>query len=201
MPKTYDRAYFQRWYHSKRRVVMPADIVRRARLALAAAEYFLQRPVRSVLDVGCGEGLWRAPLRRLRPQLRWVGVDASDYVVRRFGRRRGIMRGSFAGLGRVPLRGTFDLVVCSDVLHYLTSAEILEGLPALVRRIGGIAWIDAFTSEDPMTGDRIDFVERRPASYRRMFRDAGLVGIGMNCWARRSFVLQHVGMLEGCSAS
>ncbi len=29
-------------------------------LAVAVAEYHLERPIRTVLDIGCGEGAWRA---------------------------------------------------------------------------------------------------------------------------------------------
>ena len=57
---------------------------------LGVAEYFLRRKVRSVLDIGAGEGAWRAELRRLRPSIRYTGVDPSEYVVRRHGRRRNI---------------------------------------------------------------------------------------------------------------
>ena len=53
--KRYDRAYFDHWYRGER--VRPrAELERRVRLALAAAEYALGRPVRRALDVGCGEG-------------------------------------------------------------------------------------------------------------------------------------------------
>src|SRR5690606_12834057 len=64
--KRYDRDYFHRWYAGARAVVS-ADVVRRkARLALAAAEHLLGRDARSVLDVGAGEGRWRAELLRMR---------------------------------------------------------------------------------------------------------------------------------------
>ena len=37
-----------------------------------------------------GEGAWRVQLRRLRPRVRYVGVESSAYAVRRFGRSRGM---------------------------------------------------------------------------------------------------------------
>ena len=66
----YDRAYFDKWYRSPRhRVKSPGELRRQAAFVLAAAEYILGRPVRTVLDVGSGEGQWNPALRRLRPSL------------------------------------------------------------------------------------------------------------------------------------
>src|SRR5687767_13317126 len=73
--KTYDRSYFDRWYRDPaRRVITPAAVARKLRMVTAIAEALLERPIRSVLDVGCGEGAARAHLRRLRPRLRYTGV-------------------------------------------------------------------------------------------------------------------------------
>ena len=153
------------------------------RLAVAAAEYVLERRIRSVLDVGCGEGRWRAPLVRLRRGLTYVGVDPSAYVVRRYGRRRGIRPGTFGELGRLGLRRTFDLVVCADVLHYVTSPELARGVAALRRLTRGVVYADAFTATDDFEGDREGWQRRSAAAYRRAFRAAGFVPCGLNCWA------------------
>ena len=80
----YDRAYFDKWYrHPEHRVKSPQYLARQAAFVLGVAEYLLERRVTSVLDVGAGEGHWRAILRRLRPGLRYYGVDPSDTQVRR----------------------------------------------------------------------------------------------------------------------
>lgn len=181
--KVYDERYFRRWY-KRGRSVSPAETVgRRARLAVAAAEYVLERRVRSVLDVGCGEGPWRAPLRRLRPDLTYVGVDSSEYVVRRFGRRLGIRLGSFGELGSLGLRRSFDLVVCADFLQYVSARELRRGLSALRRLARGIVYADPFTSADDFEGDLEGWQHRTPADYRRAFGAAGFVSCGLNCWA------------------
>ncbi|CRD47608.1 hypothetical protein BN1263180041 [Stenotrophomonas maltophilia] len=67
MDKTYDAAYFQRWYR-RADIGGSARLARKVTLAVASAEYYLERPIRSVLDIGCGEGAWRAPLLKLRPR-------------------------------------------------------------------------------------------------------------------------------------
>src|SRR4051812_29476109 len=95
--KAYDRAYYDRWYRNPRtKIATAAGLRRKVHLAVSAAEFMLARPIESVLDVGCGEGSWRAPLLRLRPGIEYQGIEASDYVVSRFGRRRNIRLGTFA---------------------------------------------------------------------------------------------------------
>lgn len=59
MDKTYDRAYFDRWYR-RGGIGGAARLARKVALAVVTAEYHLERPIRSVLDIGCGEGAWRA---------------------------------------------------------------------------------------------------------------------------------------------
>jgi SAM-dependent methyltransferase len=182
--KRYDREYFERWYRDPRtRVDSPAALARKARLALSAAEHLLGRPVRRVLDVGCGEGAWGVALRRLRPRLGYVGVDDSAYAVRRFGARRNIRRGTVGALGELGLGGPFDLVVCCDVLHYVPTDELARGVPALAELLGdGVAYVELFTSADEIEGDLLGFHQRPPSFYRRLFRRAGLVPRGLHCW-------------------
>src|SRR3954468_22707094 len=94
--KSYDEAYFRKWYRDPRtRVHTPDSVRRKVRMVLGVTEYFLGRKLRTVLDVGAGEGTWGAELGRLRPGLRYLGLDPSEYVVERYGRRRNIKLGSF----------------------------------------------------------------------------------------------------------
>src|SRR6187200_1861227 len=91
MNKRYDQAYFDRWYRDRRyRVKSPQVLHRKVALALSVAEYYLGRQVRTVLDVGCGEGAWFAPLHAMRPNIKYTGVDQSEYAVLRYGRSRNI---------------------------------------------------------------------------------------------------------------
>jgi len=154
-------------------------------MTVSVAEYLLGRPVRSVLDVGCGEGFWRAPLLAMRPRARYVGVDSSPYVVRRFGRRRGIRLGRFDALDEAGVRGPFDLVVSVDVLHFLEPRELERGLRQVRALLGGIAYLPAFTAADAFEGDVRHVRRRTPAWYRRRFRWAGLVPAGLECYVTR----------------
>lgn len=149
----YDEAYFRRWYHDPAlRVITPEAVARKVRLVVGIAESLLERPIRSVLDVGCGEGAWRAHLRRLRPAVRYTGVESSAYAVRRFGRRRGIRHGTFGTLDEVRLAGAYDLIVVCDVLQYVPEGELATGLRAIAARLGGVTYLEAYATEDAIEG-------------------------------------------------
>lgn len=181
--KRYDRDYFDTWYRGPDPPVgTEADLERAVALAVAATESVIARPLESVLDVGCGEGRWQPVIRRLRPDAAYLGIDSSEYAVERFGESRNLRRGRFGELAYHVFDEPFDLVVCSDVLHYLDDEEILSGIDALADRTGGVAVIDIFTEEDDPEGDRADFRPRPAAWYRRVLADAGLVPIGLQMY-------------------
>jgi len=193
---TFDRAYFDRWYrHPRHCVATPAEIARRVALVLGVAEWVLTRSVRHVLDVGCGEALWRAPLMARRPGVTYHGVDPSAYVVARYGRRRNVRHGTFGTLGALALRERYDLIVCADMLHYLRAAELRAGLAEVAARLGGIAYLPVATSSDDVAGDVRSLVRRSPAWYRARFREAGLAPVGLECYVRRD-TLDDLAALE-----
>lgn len=179
--KQYDAAYFQRWYRDggiggRRR------LARKVALAVAAAEYHLERPIRSVLDIGCGEGAWRAPLLKLRPRARYLGFDGSQYAIARYGRSRNLHLARFGDFALLRPCPPADLLVCSDVLHYLSTGELDRGLPGLAALCGGVAFLETFTAADAAEGDEDQFHRRGAGFYRRRFEAVGLRQIGSHCW-------------------
>lgn len=181
MPKHYDRTYFDRWYR-QRDIGDAKRLTRKVALAVATAEYHLERPIRSVLDIGCGEGAWRAPLLKLRPKLRYLGFDSSHYAIERFGARRNLHFARFADFALLRPCPPVDLLVCSDVLHYLDVREIDRGLPGLAELCGGVAFLETFAREDHAVGDEDDFRQRPASFYRRRFQALGLRQVGSHCW-------------------
>ena len=180
--KTYDRAYFDRWYRNPReRVTTRAALERKVRMVISITEYILGRPIRTVLDVGCGEAPWYPVLRRIRRDVRYTGVDSSEYVVARFGAPRHVRRGSLADLDAMRLPRRIDLIVCADVLQYVSTPELVRGLRSIRRLLGGVAYIETFTTEDGMVGDRGGWHERSAAQYRALLRQAGLTQFGPYC--------------------
>jgi len=179
-PKTYDASYYDRWYHDPRTRVTARTLVRRkAALAVAATEQLLEHPVRNVLDIGCGEAPWRGALLGLRPRLRYTGVDPSAWAAKRWGESRGVLHGGLSDLERLPLAGPFDLVVCSDVVHYVSDGHLRKGLASMASLSRGLLWIEAFTDEDDFEGDVEGFRPRSARAYRAAFRRAGLVPLGL----------------------
>lgn len=181
MAKRYDRHYFDTWYRGGG-IGGAQRLARKVALAVATAEYHLERPLRSVLDIGCGEGAWRAPLLRLRPRLRYLGFDASEYAVARFGARRNLHLARFADFATLRPCPPVDLLVCSDVMHYLPLKELDRGLPGLGELCGGVAFLECFTREDHTVGDNVDFQPRPARFYRRRFEALGLRQLGSHCW-------------------
>jgi SAM-dependent methyltransferase len=201
MPKTYDRAYFDKWYRdSEHAVGSKAALRRKVAMAVAQAEYYLGRPLRNVLDVGCGEGAWRAPLHALRPGIHYRGLDASEYVALRYGRSRNIGLARFGQLAELRFDTRFDLIVCSDVLHYLKPAEIRAGLVGIGEMLEGIAFLEVFTSRDDVDGDREGFHARAPSWYLRAFREVGLLPCGSHCYLGPRLE-RHVAVLERAQLS
>jgi SAM-dependent methyltransferase len=179
--KRYDAAYFQRWYRDLGGSHRQA-LARKVALAVAIAEFHLERPVRSVLDVGCGEAAWRAPLLKLRPGLRYQGVDSSEYAVARYGRSRNIALATFGQLDQLRFGAPVDLLVCSDVLHYVPTAELRRGLSGITEHCQGVAFLDLYAKEDAIAGDLRGFLPRRAADYRRWFAEAGLTACGSQAY-------------------
>ena len=181
MAKHYDRAYFDRWYRQGG-IGGARRLARKVALAVAVAEYQLERPVRTVLDVGCGEGAWRAPLLKLRPGVRYLGFDASDYAVARHGRRRNLHLARFGDFATLRPCPPVDLLVCSDALHYLAPRELDRGLPGLAELCGGVAFLETFTREDATEGDDHGFKARPASFYRRRLEALGFTWLGSHCW-------------------
>ena len=184
--KQYDAAYFQHWYR-RGDIGGPARLARKVQLAVASAEYYLERPIRSVLDIGCGEGAWRAPLLKLRPKLHYMGFDGSEYAVQRYGRTRNLHLARFGDFQWLRPCAPVDLLVCSDVMHYVPSRELKAGLQGLAELCGGIAFLETFAAEDDFHGDHEGFQQRPARWYRRQLKETGFRATGSHCWLGPAF--------------
>ena len=182
-PEFYDKSYFDKWYrHPKHRVKSPLDIERQLRFVVASTEYLYERPVRKVLDVGAGEGNWSLALKKIRPGAKYYGVDASEYAVQRFGKKRNIRLGTFGAIGELGLDDDFDLILCCGVLNYIAPRELSTGLRALAALTVGTAYFEIFTSADDATGDFSRESSYTPAWWRGRLRRTGWSPLGMHLY-------------------
>jgi len=197
--RQYDQRYFDKWYrHPRYRVKSPQELTRQAAFVVGAAEHMLGRTVRTVLDVGCGEGNWLAPLRHLRPGVQYTGVDASEYAVTRFGARRNIRLGTIDALDRVRLRKDYDLILCVGMLNYLEPPQLRSGLGQLYDRARGLVYLELFTGSDRgVFGDTRSTRLRSPAWYRARIREARFVSCGLHCYVP-DWLREHTAVMERC---
>src|SRR5687768_14149475 len=105
-------AYYRRHYGNPQTAVTSRAEMQRRGNFIASYVRYMDLPVRSILDAGCGLGWLRKPLLKQFPQARYVGLEGSEYLCQRYGWTQGSLT-NFAP--KVP----FDLVICYDVLQYL----------------------------------------------------------------------------------
>jgi SAM-dependent methyltransferase len=143
--------------------------------------------VRSVLDVGCGEGQWGVALRKRRPALAYVGVDPSAWAVQRHGARRALLQGGITDLDTVlPAGAQYDLVLSVGMLNYLDAPTLRTGLRQAARRTGGVAYLELFAQGDAYEGDT-DWPRPKPAAwYRTVLAASGFVPLGLQCYVTRA---------------
>jgi len=58
--------------------------------------------------------------------------------------------------------------------------------------LGGVAFLEAYTTGDEMEGDLEDWHPRSKSQYRRIFADAGLVACGVHCYLNRALSVNAV---------
>jgi SAM-dependent methyltransferase len=182
----FDRAYYQRFYFNPRTAVTSrAEMTSRGRLICGCVDY-VGLPVRSILDAGCGVGLLRAPLLRSLRGARYVGLEYSAYLCERYGWLQG-------SIDTFRTRERFDLVVCYDVLQYLSAAQASRAIANLARWCRGALYFGALTTEDwrdncdQSRTDRIAGL--RPGRWYRRELSRHFVALGCGMWLRRDLPL------------
>ena len=86
---TFDEAYYQRFYFDKKTSVVDPQHMERLGTFVCSYLKYLRVPVRRVLDVGCGIGLWKDIMAQHFPAASYQGVEFSPYLCERFGWQQG----------------------------------------------------------------------------------------------------------------
>jgi predicted TPR repeat methyltransferase len=176
----FDEAYYQRYYFDKKTSV--ADPAHVSRLGAFVCSYlqYLRLPVKRVLDMGCGTGLWRDAVGKHFPHASYHGVELSEYLCVRYGWERG-------SVVDYQSAEPFDLVICQGVLPYLSAADLQLALRNLGRLSRGALYLEAVTREDyeretldeALTDSRL--FRHRAALYRRGLAE-GFQSLGGGVW-------------------
>ncbi len=178
----FDHAYYDRYYFDPRTAVTSrAEMRARARL-IGAFIAHVGLPVRRMLDAGCGTGLLREPLRRVLPKAAYDGLEASEYLCRRYGWLSGHVQ-------EFRAQEPFDLVICYDVLQYLGPREATRALANLARLCRGVLYFSALTRADWRNNcdrSRTDpNVHLRQGEWYRMRLRRAFREVGAGFWLRR----------------
>jgi len=135
----FDERYYEKWYlddiETRRSVAENA-----ARFVLSYIEH-MDASVSTVLDLGCGIGLWKKALLKLDRSLKYTGVEYSSHVCRKFGWVQADVR-TYAP------RKTFHLVVCQGVLQYLPDAGCEQAIDNLARLSSRFLYLEVLTAAD-----------------------------------------------------
>jgi SAM-dependent methyltransferase len=138
--------YYRRFYEDPTTRVGDRATVRKLADFVSGYLRYLDVPVRSILDVGCGQGHWRSAAAAVWPRARYHGVENSEYLCEQFGWIRG------SAVDFVPRKATgqssFDLVVCQGVLQYLDDRAAVRAIANLARWCRGALYLEALTSLD-----------------------------------------------------
>jgi len=137
----FDAAYYRRFYmRAATRAMSKPETERRAALVGALVSQ-LEIPVKRILDVGCGLGWFKKPLLKAFPKAAYEGVEYSKYLSDKMGWHHGSVV-DFKG------RGQYDLVICCDVIQYLSNRDADRAINNLARLSRGALFVHIPTQHD-----------------------------------------------------
>jgi hypothetical protein len=137
----FDAAYYARYYQNKATRVHGVEEIGALARGVTSLLAWYQVPMRTVLDVGAGTGLWRDWFRKAFPKTEYRSVELSPHACKAYGHEQGSI---------VSLRAkqSYDLVICQGVLPYLTNAEAERAIENLGRLCHGALYFESITKRD-----------------------------------------------------
>jgi len=178
----FDRQFYETHYHDPRtQVSSPEEAAKLARFLLAYLD-FLDGEISSVIDFGCGVGLFRDALRALDPAIEYEGVEISEYACEAYGWTLGSV---------VDYRAEHpsDLVVCQGVLQYLNARDADRAIKNLARHAEIALYLEVLTEEDWEENVNQELTDSRcflrPAVFYRERLDRHFISCGGGLFVKR----------------
>lgn len=172
--------YYRRYYHqSDTAVVTPAMQRNEVAFVIAFCRH-IDLEIKRFSDVGAGTGWWAKEFAKRYPACRHVETfDPSESASRIYGHKK-------VELERLGGRES-DLVVCRDVLRYLSDADAEKGIRRLARKCRGVLYLHIITRDDEVDEEMSDMAGffRATAWYRRRLKAVGFTDCGMGLFVSK----------------
>jgi SAM-dependent methyltransferase len=177
----FDARYYKKWYGEDEED--RADIAERSlRFVLSYIDY-MDSSIATLLDLGCGVGLWKDALEKQAKNVRYTGVEYSAYLCKKYGWQHA------SAVDYAPRR-TFDLVVCQGVLQYLNDSDCERAIANLARLSRRFMYLEVLTKGDAAVvccpeGTDFEVYVRDARWYARRLKDH-FVNLGGGLYAKPS---------------
>lgn len=176
----FDAAYYQRFYADEASRAVSTSEQRDQADFVAAYLKYLGVEIGSILDVGCGLGVMLEQLECRFPTAQVKGVEYSSYLCETLGWQQG----SVVDYRDEP----HDLVICHDVLGYLSAPDAARAIDNLAELTRSVLYLSVLTREDLEICDteRTDMQQTvRSAAWYRKRLAAHFVSVGGGLYVRR----------------
>ena len=176
----FDSEYYRRYYHHPETAVITPEMQRHEVQFVIAFCRHIELEIKRFTDVGAGTGWWAREFAKRYPDCRHIETfEASESACRIYGHRH-------VELQKLGGRES-DLVVCRDVLRYLSDSDAEKGIRRLARKCRGVLYLHVITSDDEIDEDASDMAGffRSTGWYRKRLRAAGFSDCGMGLFASK----------------
>jgi SAM-dependent methyltransferase len=134
----FDARYYAKWYGADED---REDIAERAAAFVSSYVDHLDSSISTVLDLGCGLGLWKKALGKHYKGMRYTGVEYSAHLCEKYGWEQG-------DAATYSTNKKYDLVICQGVLQYLTDTQCERAIQNLGRLSRRFLYLEVLTTAD-----------------------------------------------------
>lgn len=178
----FDRQFYETHYYDPRTQVNSTEQARKLARFIFSYLDLLEVEVSSVIDFGCGIGLFKDAVREIDPAIEYEGVEISRYAAETYGWSHGSV---------VDYRAEHpsDLVFCQGVLQYLNARDADRALRNLARHADSALYLEVLTLEDWEENVNQELTDSRcllrPANFYRERLDRHFISCGGGLFVKR----------------